>query len=61
MSPTDEFVARANIGRMRQQIAVEQDLVTIATLQRLLEEQIETLRAGDAGEDHLPPRPSEEP
>jgi len=61
MTPTDAFIARANIARMRQQIAVEQDATTTSTLQRLLEEQMETLRAGDAGEDHLPPRQSGEP
>jgi hypothetical protein len=61
MTPIDAFIARANIARMRQQIAVEQDATTTSTLQRLLEEQMETLRAGDAGEDHLPPRQSEEP
>jgi hypothetical protein len=46
---------------MRQQISVEQDPVTIASLQRLLEEQMETLRAGEAGEDLQSPKPSEEP
>ena len=61
MTPTDAFVARANIVRMRQQIAVERDAATTATLQRLLEQQIETLRAGEAGGDLPSPRQSEEP
>lgn len=60
MSPIDSFVARANIVRMRLQIAVEQDGAATATLQRLLEAQIENLRAGEAGEDRAASRRSEE-
>ena len=60
MSPTDKFVARTNIARVRQQIVVEQDPVTMATLQRLLDAQIETLRAGEASEGLLPSTHSEE-
>jgi hypothetical protein len=61
MTPTDAFVARANIKRMRLQIAVERDPAASAILQRLLEVQKETLRAGEAGEDQVSPRPSVEP
>lgn len=61
MTPTDTFVARANIVRMRRQIAVEQDAVTTASLQQLLEEQMETLRAGEAGGDLPSPRQTEAP
>jgi hypothetical protein len=50
MTPTDAFVARANIIRMRLQIAVEADAAATAMLQGLLEEQLETLRAGEVVE-----------
>lgn len=51
MTPLDSFVARANIVRMRLQLATSLDAPTQATLQQLLEEQLEKLRAGEAEED----------
>jgi hypothetical protein len=54
MSPLDAFVARANIVRMRSQLAASPDVPTQATLPQLLEEQVETLRAGEAEEDSQP-------
>ena len=51
MTPMDAFIARENVARMRLQIATERDATTRATLHRLLEEQMETLRAGGAEED----------
>jgi hypothetical protein len=45
----DAFIARANVARMRLQLATPVDAETRATLQQLLEEQLETLRVGEAG------------
>lgn len=50
MTPMAAFVARANIARMRFQLATSVDAEKQATLQRLLEEQLETLRVGEASE-----------
>jgi hypothetical protein len=50
MNPMEVFVARENIARMRQQIAVEQDGAARATIVLLLEEQEESLR-GEAVEE----------
>lgn len=54
MTPMDAFIARANVARMRLQLATPVDAETRATLQQLLEEQLETLRVGEAGEDSKP-------
>jgi hypothetical protein len=54
MSPLDAFVARANIVRMRLQLETSPDVTTQATLQQLLEEQVETLLAGEAEDDSKP-------
>lgn len=51
MTPMDAYVARANVARMRVQLATSVDAETQATLQRLLEEQLEALRVGEAWED----------
>jgi len=45
------FVARANIVRMRLQLATFVDAAAQVTLQKLLEEQLEALRAGEAEND----------
>ncbi|ANP45820.1 hypothetical protein ATE48_07725 [Candidatus Viadribacter manganicus] len=50
----DAFVARANATRMRLQLATSVDAETQATLRQLLEEQLETLRVGEAGEASKP-------
>jgi hypothetical protein len=50
----DAFVARANVVRMRLQLAKSVDAETQATLRQLLGEQLETLRVGEAGEDSKP-------
>ena len=54
MTPMDAFIARANVARMRWQLATSVDAESQATLQQLLEEQLETLRVGEAGEDSKP-------
>ena len=51
MTPMDAYVARANVARMRVQLTTSVDAETQATLQRLLEEQLEALRVGEAWED----------
>jgi len=51
MTPMDAFIARANVARMRSQLATSANTETQATLRQLLEEQLETLRVGEAGED----------
>jgi len=50
MSPTEIFVARTNIARMRVQIATECDGAIKAAYERLLQAQIEILRVGEADE-----------
>jgi len=50
MSPTEAFVARTNIARMRLQIAAERDGATKAAYERLLKAQIEILQAGETEE-----------
>jgi len=50
----DAFVARTNIVRMRLQLATSMDAETQTTLQKLLELQLETLRAGETEEDLTP-------
>jgi len=47
----DAFIARANVARMRVQLATSVDAETQATLQQLLEEQLEMLRVGEGWED----------
>jgi hypothetical protein len=54
MTPMDAFIARANIVRMRLQLATSVDAVRQATLQHLLEDQLEKLRTGEA-ENYLRP------
>ena len=54
MTPMDAFIARANIARMRVQLAAPVDAKTRVILQQLLVEQLETLRAGEAEEDSKP-------
>ncbi len=54
MTPMDAFIARANIARMRLQLATSVDTETQGTLQNLLAEQLETLRVGEAWEDSEP-------
>ena len=60
MSPTESFVARTNIARMRLQVAAERDGATRADYERVLQVQVEILRLGEA-EDAcaLPERPEE--
>jgi hypothetical protein len=50
MTPTEAFVARENIARMRQQIEFETDDAARVTLRLLLAEQVEILRGGEAEE-----------
>jgi hypothetical protein len=50
----DASIARANVARMRSQLATSVDAETQATLQHLLEEQLDALRVGEAGEDSKP-------
>lgn len=54
MTPMDAFIARANIVRMRLQLATSLDAATQTTLQELLEHQLEALRAGEAEETSEP-------
>ena len=54
MTPMDAFVARANVARMRIQLATSVDAETQTTLQQLLEEQLELLRAVQAEEGSRP-------
>lgn len=51
MTPMNAFVARANIVRMRLQLAMPLDALTRTTLQNLLDEQLETLRSGEVEEE----------
>lgn len=51
MTPMDAFIARANIARMRLQLATSVDTETQATLHNLLEEQLRTLRVGEPWEE----------
>lgn len=60
MSPIEAFVARANIARMRLQVAAEPDCATKAAFERLLQAQIEILQAGEAEGASAPPQGSED-
>ena len=60
MPPIEAFVARANIARMRLQIAAEPDCATKAAFERLLEAQIEILQVGEAEDASASPQGSEE-